>query len=179
VTAVAALVLPDGTPVAVTGSDDATVRVWNLATGQPLGEPVTGHTYTVTAVAALVLPDGTPVAVTGSLDAKVRVWNLATGQPLGPPLTGHTRTVRAVAALVLPDGTPVAVTGSDDATVRVWSLTTGQAYAAQLPLPSFVSALAVGHLSTAGEVPVVIGMGRRVTVVALRIHRLCVSGSGR
>ena len=28
----------------VSGSDDATVRVWDLATGGPIGDPFTGHT---------------------------------------------------------------------------------------------------------------------------------------
>ena len=28
----------------VSGGDDGTVRVWDLATGAPVGEPLTGHT---------------------------------------------------------------------------------------------------------------------------------------
>ena len=35
----------------VSGSDDRTVRVWDLATGNPVGDPLTGHTGGVTAVA--------------------------------------------------------------------------------------------------------------------------------
>ena len=86
--------------------------MWDLTTGTPLGDPLTGHTGTVAAVAALLLPDGRPIAVTGSYDDTVRVWDLTTGTPLGDPLTGHTSTVAAVAALLLPDGRPIAVTGS-------------------------------------------------------------------
>ncbi|MEU2514477.1 hypothetical protein ABZ582_21120, partial [Streptomyces syringium] len=41
----------DGRPVAVTGSDDETLRVWDLRTGRPVGEPMTGHTGTVWEVA--------------------------------------------------------------------------------------------------------------------------------
>jgi WD40 repeat protein len=123
--AVATLVLPDGRPVAVTGSVDATVRVWDLTSESQIGSELTGHTGPVDAVAALVLPDGRPVAVTGSTDATVRVWDLATGSQVGPELTGHTGPVSSVAALVLPDGRPVAVTTSGDATVRVWDLATG------------------------------------------------------
>ncbi|MFI5681911.1 caspase family protein [Streptomyces cellulosae] len=75
VSAVACTVL-DGTPIAVTGSDDGTVRVWDLASGRPIGEPFTGHTSTVSGVPCTVL-DGTPIAVTGSyLDDTVRVWDL-------------------------------------------------------------------------------------------------------
>ena len=46
------------------------MRVWDLTTGTPIGDPLTGHTGAVGAVAALVLPDGRPVAVTGSDDAR-------------------------------------------------------------------------------------------------------------
>ncbi|MEU2424190.1 caspase family protein, partial [Streptomyces sp. NPDC007851] len=34
----------DGRPIAVTAGWDQAVRVWDLATGHPLGEPLTGHT---------------------------------------------------------------------------------------------------------------------------------------
>ncbi|MGH3810141.1 MAG: hypothetical protein ACRDRU_26670, partial [Pseudonocardiaceae bacterium] len=122
----------DGRPVAVTGSWDTTVRVWDLGTGSPIGDPLTGHTSGVGAVATAVL-DGRPVAVTGSVDRTVRVWDLGTGSPLGDPLTGHTNGVGAVAATVL-DGRPVAVTGSWDHTVRVWDLGTGNSSRSPLPL---------------------------------------------
>ena len=110
VDAVACMVLPGGQPVAVTGCDDGTVRVWDLATGTPAGE-LAGHTGPVVAVACTVLPGGQPVAVTGSDDGTVRVWDLATGTPAGE-LAGHTGSVDAVACTVLPGGQPVAVTGS-------------------------------------------------------------------
>ncbi|PZS40652.1 MAG: hypothetical protein DLM62_01795, partial [Pseudonocardiales bacterium] len=93
-------------PVAVTGSDDHTVRVWDLGTGRPIGEPLTGHTNPVAAVATTVL-DGRPVAVTGSWDATVRVWDLDAGVELGHGLT----TTSAIYSL--------AVYGSDGALVVV------------------------------------------------------------
>ncbi|MBP0449197.1 caspase family protein [Kitasatospora sp. RG8] len=116
-------------PVAVTGSNDSTVRMWTLRTGEPLGRPLTGHTGAVRAVACTTL-DGAPVAVTGSEDDTVRIWDLRTGRPLGQALTGHTG-VRAVACTTL-DGTPVAVTGSKDAMARIWSLRTGRRIAEPL-----------------------------------------------
>ena len=78
--AVATGVLPDGRLVAVTGSADGTVRVWDLTTGTQIGNPLTGHTHRVQAVATGVLPDGRLVAVTDSDDGTVRVWDLATGR---------------------------------------------------------------------------------------------------
>jgi hypothetical protein len=113
----------DGRTVVVSGSSDETVRVWDLATGTPIGAPFTGHAYTVDAVAAGELY-GRPVAVSGSSDRTVRVWDLATGTPIRAPFTGHEHGVNAVAAGELA-GRPVAVSGSSDETVRVWDLATG------------------------------------------------------
>jgi len=86
-------VLPDGTPVIVSGAD--TVRVWRLAGGTPVGKPLTGHDGFVHAVAAGALLDRTPVIVSG-FDRTVRVWRLADGTPLVPPLD-LPESVRAVA----------------------------------------------------------------------------------
>ena len=91
VEAVAVGALPDGTPVIVSAHDDyghGTVRVWRLADGAPVGEPLTGHVGRVHAVAVGALPDGTPVIVSGGgdSDGTVRVWRLADGTPLVPSL---------------------------------------------------------------------------------------------
>ena len=90
------------------------MRLWDAATGQPLGAPLTGHTGAVDSVA--FSPDGTRIA-SGSDDQTVRLWDAATGQPVGDPLTGHTGAVDSVA--FSPDGTRIA-SGSDDQTVRLW-----------------------------------------------------------
>ncbi|MFY9921617.1 MAG: hypothetical protein WAL26_24965, partial [Mycobacterium sp.] len=55
----------------VSGSNDATVRVWDAATGQPLGEPLTGHTAEVQSVA--FNSNGTRI-VSGSRDNSLRIW---------------------------------------------------------------------------------------------------------
>jgi WD40 repeat protein len=112
----------DRRQVAVTGSWDGTVRVWDLTTGTAVGDPLIGHTGAVIAVATTVL-DGHPVAVTGSADTTVRVWDLTTGSAIGNPLTGHNAEVLTVAIAML-DGHPVAVTGSADDTMRIWNLIT-------------------------------------------------------
>jgi len=78
--------LPDGTPVIISGDGDRTVRVWQLADGTPVGEPLRGHDGGVFAVAVGALPDGTPVIISGGGDDTVRVWRLADGTPVGKPL---------------------------------------------------------------------------------------------
>lgn len=63
----------DGRPVVVAGGEDATVGVWDLATGAPIGQPLTGHTEAVNAVAIAQL-DGRPIIVSGSTDTTIRTW---------------------------------------------------------------------------------------------------------
>lgn len=113
------------TPIAITGGEDRTVRVWGLDTGLQIGEPMTGHSAEVTAIAAAQLQCGTPVAIIGSLEA-INVWDLTTRQQICEPMVGHAEPVTAVAAAHLIDGRAVAITGSDDQTIRVWDLATGE-----------------------------------------------------
>ena len=90
---------PDGALLA-TASEDQTVRLWDVATGQPHGQPLDRpHRRGATAVA--FSPDGQLLA-TASDDDTVRLWDVATGQPHGQPLTGHTDGVNGVA--FSPDG---------------------------------------------------------------------------
>ncbi|MGV9836145.1 nSTAND1 domain-containing NTPase [Nocardia niigatensis] len=104
----------------VSGGADNTVRVWDAATGQPLGAPMTGHTGALNSVA--FSPDGRRIA-SGGEDNVVRMWDAATGQPVGSPMTGHKGYVTSVA--FSPDGQRIA-SGSRDETVRVWDTATGQ-----------------------------------------------------
>ena len=69
---------PDGKAV-LTGSWDKTARLWDAATGQPIGPPMQ-HQGRVMAVA--FSPDGKAV-LTGSEDKTARLWDAATGQPIG------------------------------------------------------------------------------------------------
>ena len=150
VRAVAVGALPDGTPVIVSGGEDATVRVWRLADGTPVGEPLRGHTGAVEAVATGQLPDGTPVIVSADVseDATVRVWRLADGTPVGKPLRAC---VWAVAVGALPDGTPVIVGSGfedgNDPVMWVWRLADGTPVGEPLRgHDELVEAIAVGAL---------------------------------
>ncbi len=68
----------------VSGGDDNTIRIWDLATGDPVGEPLRGHTGYVYAITIADL-NGRPVIVSGGNDTTARVWDLAAGTPVGEP----------------------------------------------------------------------------------------------
>jgi WD40 repeat protein len=113
----AVAVTPDGCR-AVSASDDRTLRLWDLESGQTIRK-LKGHTSTVRAVA--VTPDGCR-AVSASDDQTLRLWDLESGQTIRT-LEGHTSSVYAVA--VTPDGCR-AVSASYDRTLRLWDLESGQ-----------------------------------------------------
>ncbi len=108
---------PDGERLATAG-DDATVRVWDVRTWQPV-LTLTGHSDVVHEVA--FGPDGTRIA-TASFDDTARVWDAATGTEL-LVLRGHSDDVVDVA--FSPDGQRLA-TGSRDATVKIWDARSGE-----------------------------------------------------
>jgi WD40 repeat protein len=110
-------VAADGT-LAVSGGEDHSIRVWDLARWGGCRRVLNGHEHYVSAVA--LSADGA-VIVSGSWDTTVRVWDARTGRGLRV-LRGHDGVVNAVA--VSGDGT-IAVSAGWDRTVRVWDLTTG------------------------------------------------------
>ncbi|KIM27015.1 hypothetical protein M408DRAFT_176573, partial [Serendipita vermifera MAFF 305830] len=109
---------PDGLNV-VSCSRDKTVRIWDAATGAPVGEPLKGHTKMVTAVTYSL--DGRKI-FSGSLDTTIRIWDAATGTPIGEPLTRHIDGVTSIAHS--PDGRNIA-SSSWDKTVQIWDAAIG------------------------------------------------------
>ncbi len=107
---------PDGNTI-VSGSDDETIKVWDLATGTKK-RTLTGHIDWVNSVA--ISPNGRTM-VSGSCDETIKVWDLATGTKKRT-LTGHTDWVNSVA--ISPDGRTM-VSGSCDETIKIWDLATG------------------------------------------------------
>ena len=134
----------DGTPVAVSGGDDGTVRVWDLRARSARGQPLAGHEGAVRAVAVGQV-EGVPVAVSGGDDGTVRVWDLREGAAWEEPLAINARPVRAV-AIGNVDGVPVTVSAHGHR-VQIWDLTPGPPRGATLlPNPFAVTAVAAGEV---------------------------------
>ena len=102
----------------ISGSDDYTLRVWNLKTGETL-HILEGHIAPVTSCA--VTQDG-KFCISGSSDRTLRVWDLMTGETKRI-FEGHDDQVTSCA--VTKDG-KFCISGSNDCTLRVWDLKSGK-----------------------------------------------------
>ena len=107
----------DTTPVAVTGSSDGAVQLWDLDTAEARGPKLTGHKGKVNGVAFVDI-DGQAAIISVGDDRTLRRWTMS-GAPLGEPVTGHRGAVNAVATITI-EGVPLAVTAG-----KVRSLTWG------------------------------------------------------
>lgn len=116
--AVNAVVLNANGDLALSGSSDQTLRLWDLATGRVV-RCLEGHGG---AVFALALADNGRTALSGSYDQTLKVWDLSTGHAV-LTLEGHAGEVSAVA--MTGDGR-LAVSGSADRTLKVWDLACGR-----------------------------------------------------
>jgi hypothetical protein len=121
--------------LALSGGQDRTVRLWDVATGNELLR--VDHDGPVDAVAITV--DGRR-GLSGSEDKTVRLWDFRPENTVGMRrLDGHTKAVYAVAFAL---GDQIAVSGGADKTIRVWDLATGQVSGSPLLHESTVVALA-------------------------------------
>ncbi|EGJ34960.1 MULTISPECIES: caspase family protein [Moorena] len=107
----------DGQTLA-SGSDDNTIKLWNLETGEEI-RTLIGHTETVHSVS--FSRDGQTLA-SGSYDNTIKLWDPKTGKVIRT-LIGHTEVVRSVS--FSRDGQTLA-SGSDDNTIKLWNLETGK-----------------------------------------------------
>ena len=100
--------------IAVSGGEDGTLRVWDVASGACV--------HTLAGDPPLAVSADGRIAVFAGSDTTLRVWDLAGGSSLRT-LTGHTSSLNSVA--VSADGR-IAVSGSYGKSVRVWDLASGR-----------------------------------------------------
>ncbi|MDZ8139915.1 MAG: WD40 repeat domain-containing protein, partial [Nostoc sp. DedQUE04] len=102
----------------ISGSNDKTLKVWDLEIGKEISS-FTGHTDKINTI--VVTPDD-KLLISGSSDKTIKVWNLETKQQIFI-FEGHIEQITSIA--VTPSGKRV-ISASEDKTIKVWSLTTGQ-----------------------------------------------------
>jgi WD40 repeat protein len=104
--------------LALSGSGDSTVKLWEVASGREI-RTLQGHTGQVGAVA--FSPDNR-FALSGGEDMTLKLWDLATGLVVRT-FTGHTGWIGSVAFSA--DGKR-ALSGSRDRTLKLWEVATGR-----------------------------------------------------
>jgi len=103
--------------LAVTGSNDKTIKVWDLNTGECM-QTMTGHRGQITCIS--FTPDEQHL-ITGSWDNTLKLWQLANGSCLRT-YSGHTKYVNAV--VVTPDCQRI-LSGGNDHVIKIWDLNGG------------------------------------------------------
>jgi serine/threonine protein kinase len=111
----AVAISPDG-HILASASDDKTIRLWNLNTGQAIST-LSGHSHFVKAVA--FSPDG-KILASSSDDKTIKLWDLNTKQEIYT-FSGHSHAVKSVA--FSPCGKLLA-SGSWDKKIKLWDINT-------------------------------------------------------
>ena len=110
---------PNGKTLA-SGSENGTIILWDIQSGQPIGDPLHGHTHSVNSVA--YSPDG-KVLASGSYDHNIILWDVTTGLQVRDPLHRHLDLVQSIT--FSPDGKTLA-SGGNDRTIILWDVASGQ-----------------------------------------------------
>jgi WD40 repeat protein len=105
----------------VSGGFDGTARVWDLLSGDSLGEPMTGQQIKSLAIAEL---GGRQVIISGGATGEILVRDAVSGALRVGPIEAHRHNVNCIAVSDL-RGRSLIVSGGHDGTVRVWDLASG------------------------------------------------------
>jgi WD40 repeat protein len=133
-----------GTRLLVTGSEDKSLRVWDLDTGNQVGEPLLGHDAGVKKIAAS--PNGHWI-VSGAKNGSILVWEVAANETVTElkrvPVSfkGHEKSFWGPSVVFAPDSETFASASSDE-TVCVWKRETGEIVLGPLKVGSMAYSVA-------------------------------------
>jgi WD40 repeat protein len=138
--AVSAVALHASRGLAVSGSHDCSVIVWNLGDGRAI-HTLNGHADAIASLA--ISPEGSR-ALSGASDGDLILWDIERGR-IQRRVLAHRRGVTFVA---VPAAWNVAVTGSLDGALKVWDLATFECIAT---VPAHLDGVSAGAVSPSGD----------------------------
>ncbi|MGA5821499.1 hypothetical protein ACPC54_26955 [Kitasatospora sp. NPDC094028] len=147
--------------ILASGAADGTVRLWDVATQQQIGQLTDGHALIFSVAFG---KDGTLAAASG--DGTVELWNVPERRSIGHLSTGNDRSIDSVA--FTPDGGTL-VSAGDDGVVRLWDMASQGRN--EHDLIGGLGALRSVAISPDGHVLAIGALGGAVQLWDLRTHR--------
>lgn len=126
----------------VSGGDDQTVRIWDVARGSQIGEPFEASD----SVLAVMFAHGGEHIMSLSKDQTVRVWNVATRCMVGEPLRLPGHLVGHIECGALSFNGNSVIVGTDNGEVMMWNLNDAQVVGIPcLPHQAIVNSVAFSY----------------------------------
>lgn len=108
---------PDGKTL-ISGSNDKTIKLWDIHTGKLLHTFI-GHSGYVSSTS---ISSNGQILVSGSYDKKIKVWNLQSLKLL-QTIVGHQHYIQKVTFI---PNTSTLASSSNDGTIKIWDVRTGE-----------------------------------------------------
>ncbi len=159
--------LASGRTVAVTGSADGFIRVWDLASGRVLGDPLGGGTAKIEAVTTAILPDGRAVVSAADDAGDIRSWDLDSRERVGRPVSCGANMAQGLTTALV-EGQVIGLATGEDSGLRLWDVATGD------PIGNRLADHPLAGQSGTGSVQ----GGRVVAAVALDGRDIAITGNG-
>ena len=166
-------------------AEQENLRIWDLDSGQLVGEPLTGHAARINDILGWTTPFGEIRLATASSDGSIRLWDPDAGTQVGRSLTGHAGPVRDMCIFTTRHGDAWLASVGDEGAIRIWDPDAGRQIGRPLKGPacpmtcvaSFSAANGEPRLVTTGDDYIVRvwdpGTGQRLGRLSSGEENLC------